>query len=61
MKWIKFTLLFWILCNVSGVAAQTVQVVDIPSRPGVQQRILLLTPENPKAAAILFATQGEWA
>ena len=55
MKWIKFTLLFWILCNVSWVAAQTVQVVDIPTRPGVQQRILLITPENPKAAAILFA------
>lgn len=36
--------------------AETSQrVVDIPTRPGVTQRFLLLTPENPKAAVILFA------
>lgn len=55
MQWIKCTLLLGILCNVTWVSAQTVQVVDIPSRPGVTQRILLLTPDHPKAAAILFA------
>ena len=31
------------------------RVVDIPTRPGVTQRFLLLTPEKPKAAVILFA------
>ena len=31
------------------------QVVDIPSRPGITQRILIVKPEQPKAAAILFA------
>jgi len=31
------------------------RVVDIPTRPGVTQRILLLTPEKPKAAVILLA------
>ena len=31
------------------------RVVEIPTRPGVTQRFLLLTPEKPKAAVILFA------
>jgi len=31
------------------------RVVDIPTRLGVTQRFLLLAPENPKAAVILFA------
>lgn len=60
MKWIKFALLFWITSYTAGVLAQTVQVVDIPTRPGVNQRILLITPDAPKAAVILF-TGGEGA
>jgi len=40
---------------ISGAWAQTVQrVVDIPTRPGVTERIVLLSPENPKAAVVLF-------
>ncbi len=35
--------------------AQTRPVVDIPARPGVMQRMLLLWPENPKAVVVLFA------
>ena len=36
--------------------AQTVQaVVDIPTRPGVTQRLLVLTPPVAKAAVVLFA------
>jgi len=31
------------------------RVVDIPTRPGVTQRFLLLTPEKPKVAVILLA------
>jgi len=31
------------------------RVVDIPTRPGVTQRLLLLTPEKSEAAVILFA------
>lgn len=39
----------------SPANAQTEQrVVDIPTRPGVTQRILVLGPTNPKAAVILF-------
>jgi pimeloyl-ACP methyl ester carboxylesterase len=38
------------------VQAQTTQrVVDIPTRPGVTQRMLVLTPSTPKASVILFA------
>ena len=39
----------------SAIAETTQRVVDIPTRPGVSQRFLLLTPENTKAAVILFA------
>ena len=40
---------------VSTARAQVTQrVVDIPTRPGVTQRIVLLSPENPKAAVVLF-------
>ncbi len=31
------------------------KVVDIPTRPGVSQRMVVLSPQNPKAAVILFA------
>ena len=36
-------------------AAQQPLTVDLPSRPGVTQRILVINPEKPKAAVILFA------
>jgi len=35
--------------------AQPVRTVDVPTRPGVTQRILVITPEKAKAAVILFA------
>jgi len=44
--------LLFVTC--SALAAEP-QVVDLPSRPGFTQRILAITPENPKAAVILFA------
>lgn len=41
---------------VFGTAAQTVPtVVDLPTRPGVTQRLLVLAPPAPVAAVILFA------
>ena len=55
MQWIKFGLLAWVICCSAWVSAQTVQVVDVPSRPGVSQRLLLITPEAPKAVVILFS------
>ena len=36
-------------------AQVTQKVVDIPTRPGVTQRLLVLSPPDPKAAVVLFA------
>ena len=38
-----------------ALAQPVQQVVDIPSRPGVTQRMLVLTPPRPRAAVILLA------
>lgn len=47
--------LFLMFC-LNVVYAQTAEkVVDIPTRPGVTQRMLVLTPPAPKAAVILLA------
>ncbi|MEP6721911.1 MAG: alpha/beta hydrolase [Variovorax sp.] len=47
---------FFSLALVSQVQAQTTQrVVDIPTRPGVTQRMLVLTPPTTRAAVILLA------
>ncbi|MBX3651271.1 MAG: alpha/beta hydrolase [Burkholderiales bacterium] len=35
--------------------AATPQTVDVPSRPGVTQRILVIKPDKPLAAVVLFA------
>lgn len=44
-----------LLACTSFANAQTApRVVDIPSRPGVTQRLLVLTPPEPKAVAVLF-------
>jgi dienelactone hydrolase len=55
----KRLLVFWCLITVpcisqSAIAQVSEKVVDIPTRPGVTQRVLYLMPENPKAAVILF-------
>ena len=38
-----------------GAQAQSTRTVDVPSRSGVTQRILVITPDKPRAAVILFA------
>ena len=48
-------LLFFMAACITHAHAQIAQVVDIPTRPGVTQRMLVLSPQNPKAAVILFA------
>lgn len=40
-------------CTASAQTRQ--QVVDVPTRPGVTQRMIVLTPPEPKAAVILLA------
>jgi dienelactone hydrolase len=50
----------WIAAFLIGLASQlnaqtTQKVVDIPTRPGVTQRLLVLSPPAPKASVVLFA------
>jgi hypothetical protein len=53
----RFIVLFQLglLAFSSQLWAQTQQVVDIPTRPSVTQRMIVLRVENPKAAVVLFA------
>jgi len=44
-----------ILLAPAAQAGLSQRVVDIPTRPGVTQRFLLITPEQPRAAVILFS------
>jgi pimeloyl-ACP methyl ester carboxylesterase len=39
----------------SGHSEVAQRVVDVPTRPGVTQRFVLLTPPQPRAAVVLFA------
>lgn len=47
--------LLGLLTGAGTVWAQGERVVDVPTRPGVTQRFLLIEPANAKAAVILFA------
>lgn len=40
---------------VPAVSAQSVQVVDVATRSGVTNRLLLVVPEQPRAVALLYA------
>ena len=56
MPIIKQLCLAFVVMLTSAAMAQTgPRVVDIPTRPGVTQRMLVLTPPEPKAAVILLA------
>ncbi|CAN5440117.1 hypothetical protein BH11PSE7_BH11PSE7_13220 [soil metagenome] len=52
----RFRVAMWLLAFVLPLHAQVAQkVVDIPTRTGVTQRMLVLTPPAPKATVVLFA------
>jgi hypothetical protein len=56
MKHWRMTLsLLLVMATPPAFAELTQRVVDIPTRPGVTQRFLLLSPAQPKAAVILLA------
>jgi alpha/beta superfamily hydrolase len=53
----RYVLLFAV-CSLAfpgRILAQAQRVVDIPTRPGVTQRMVVIEPEKPKAAVVLFA------
>lgn len=52
---LTITVLLGLLTGVGTAWAQGERVVDVPTRPGVTQRFLLIEPANAKAAVILFA------
>jgi dienelactone hydrolase len=47
--------LFFLACTTHTYGQIVQKVVDIPTRPGVSQRMVVLSPQDPKAAVILFA------
>jgi dienelactone hydrolase len=54
----RFLALVGVLClttRSSAAWAMTERLVDIPTRPGVTQRVLLLGPDQPRATVILLA------
>jgi dienelactone hydrolase len=55
MKRFILFVLFCLLICASHLWAQTQRVVDIPTRHKVIERIILLEPDTPKAAVVLFA------
>jgi dienelactone hydrolase len=55
MRRFIFLLLIGLMLFSSQLWAQTERVVDIPTRPGVTQKMVVLVPEKPKAAVVLFA------
>jgi pimeloyl-ACP methyl ester carboxylesterase len=48
-------LLLFLAMLPSAFAQSAERVVDIPTRAGVTQRMLVMSPPNPKAAVVLFA------
>lgn len=52
MLWTVLALSFYVAYAYGQVAQR---VVDIPTRQGVTQRMVVLSPQDPKAAVILFA------
>ncbi len=53
---LKISIPLIFLACISHAWGQSAQkVVDIPTRPGVTQRMVVLSPQDPKAAVILFA------
>lgn len=47
--------LVFLFCVAFAGLAHSQSVIDIPTRPGVTQRLLVIKPSNPTASVILFA------
>ena len=54
MKRLAILSLLGLLVFSNQIWAQTQRVVDIPTRPGITQRMVVIEPEKPKAAVVLF-------
>src|SRR5207253_3087396 len=54
MKAKLFCLVFLLALLADAVGQTAEKVVDIPTRAGVTERVLVLSPPNPKAAVVLL-------
>ena len=52
---VRILVALFLICSTNVYAQVAEKVVDIPTRPGVTQRMLVLSSLEPKAAIILFA------
>jgi predicted alpha/beta-hydrolase family hydrolase len=58
-RWLRYAgFAFLTIASATAIAAPV--AVDIPTRAGVTQRLVLITPKKPKAAVILFAGGNGW-
>ena len=49
-------ILGWLLaCWMAGALAQEAQIIDLPTRPGVTDRILVMAPAAPTASVVLIS------
>jgi len=55
MRRLIFLFQISLLAFSSPLWAKEEQAVDVPSRPGVTQRMVVLAPDQPNAAVVLFA------
>jgi dienelactone hydrolase len=56
MRNLKLAIATALIAWTSHATAQvTTKVLDIPTRPGITQRMIVLSPPEPKAAVVLFA------
>ncbi|MDB5800946.1 MAG: alpha/beta hydrolase [Rhodocyclales bacterium] len=49
-----FATLTLLLASWSAMSADTTRTIDLPTRPGVTQRVLVITPESAKAVLVMF-------
>src|SRR5215472_10632894 len=52
---ISFLIVAVLLVLTEGAAWAADQVIDVPTRPGVTERVLLIAPDDPRATVVLFA------
>ncbi|WP_018607377.1 alpha/beta hydrolase [Uliginosibacterium gangwonense] len=55
MRVLRLCCLCWLIGVNAALADVVERVVDVPTRPGVSQRMLVMAPEHPRAAVVLFS------
>ena len=53
-KWIQSSIFFLVLLFSSPLQASNESLAEVESRPGVKQKFIIIKPDQPSAAVILF-------